>query len=214
MRDGIMSPIMLVDHFSALADRYDALLCDAWGVIHNGVALFPGVTEALMRFRATRGPVVIVTNAPRPAKIIPPQLDRLGLPRDAYDAVITSGDAVRAEIAARSPAPVFRIGPAKDNALFEGVELNFTGPEAARFVICTGLEDDQRERPEDYRPLLADLAARRLEMICGNPDIAVNWGGRASGVPGRWLRSMKCSAAESFTAVSHTPRFTGWPWRQ
>lgn len=163
---------------NALADRYDALLCDAWGVIHDGVSLFPGAGDAMRTFRQTRGPVIILTNAPRPSSIIPPQLDRLGLPRDAYDAVVTSGDATRAEIEKFDGAPAYRIGPAKDDALFQGVNVNFGDEASAAFVICTGLVDDQSENPEGYRPLLARLAGRGLPMVCANPDIVVNWGGR------------------------------------
>lgn len=161
-----------------MAPHYDAMLCDAWGVIHNGAELFDGAAHALTRFRSERGPVVILTNAPRPSSIIPAQLDRLGLPREAYDAVVTSGDATRAEIEKFLPAPAHRIGPVKDDPLFEGLEIRFAPPESAEFIICTGLVNDQSEQPEDYRDHLTELAARKLPMICANPDIIVNWGGR------------------------------------
>lgn len=173
-----MTGLALHTCFRDIASGYDALLCDAWGVIHNGVSLFPGAAAAMTRFRETRGPVVILTNAPRPSSIIPGQLDRLGLPRAAYDAVTTSGDATRAEIAARLPAPACRIGPEKDDPLFDGLSIDFASPEEAEFIICTGLADDRRETPDDYRDLLRRLAARGLPMICANPDIIVNWGGR------------------------------------
>ncbi len=167
-----------IDRLSSIADDYDALLCDAWGVIHDGVRLFAGAKEALLSFRAARGPVVILTNAPRPSSIIPPQLDRLGLPREAYDAVVTSGDATRAEIEARLPARPYRIGPDRDDQLSEGLDVSFAPLEEAGFIVCTGLVDDKRESPEDYRSLLKGAAARRLPMICANPDIVVRWGGR------------------------------------
>lgn len=168
----------LISHLAPLAGRYDALLCDAWGVIHDGVRLFDGAAYALGRFRGERGPVVILTNAPRPSSIIPPQLDRLGLPRGAYDAVVTSGEAARAEIARRLPAPAYRLGPRKDARLYDGIDIDFVGLEEAAFIVCTGLADDQRETPEDYRPLLEKAARRGLAMICANPDIVVRWGGR------------------------------------
>jgi len=154
------------------------MLCDAWGVIHNGVKLFPGAGEAMVRFRETRGPIIILTNAPRPAAIIPGQLDRLGLPRGAYDVVVTSGDSTRAEIERFLPARAYRIGPEKDDSLFESMAIEFAPASEAAFIICTGLVDDQSETPEGYRPLLEDLAGRNLPMICANPDIIVNWGGR------------------------------------
>lgn len=167
-----------ISSLKELAAGYDALLCDAWGVIHNGVDLFPGAGEAMIRFRETRGPVIILTNAPRPSSVVPPQLDRLGLPREAYNAVVTSGDATRAAIEAHLPAPAFRLGPSKDDPLFDGLEIEFAPVEQAGFVICTGLVDDHREHPEDYRGVLEQAAERRLPMVCANPDIIVNWGGR------------------------------------
>lgn len=163
---------------SELAANYDALLCDAWGVIHDGVRLFDGVAEALTAFRRTRGPVVILTNAPRPSSIIPAQLDRIGLPRDAWDAVVTSGDATRALVAARLPAPALKIGPPKDDPLFDGLDIRFVGADEAAFIVCTGLRDEFAEKPADYQDELAAAAARGLVMICANPDRVVNWGGR------------------------------------
>lgn len=154
------------------------MLCDAWGVIHNGVDLFPGAADAMIRFRKERGPVIILTNAPRPSRIIPKQLDRIGLPREAYDAVVTSGDATRAAIKEKLPAPAYRLGPSKDDSLFDDLGVNFTPLNEAAFIICTGLVDDQRETPEDYRGLLEEAASLKLPMICANPDIVVNWGGR------------------------------------
>ena len=173
-----MDVIRRIEKLSDLAPRYEALLCDAWGVIHNGVELFAGAGEALCAFREQYGPVIILTNAPRPSSIIPGQLDRLGLPREAYDAVVTSGDATRTAISDRLPAPAFRIGPEKDDPLFDGLEINFVDLESAQFIICTGLVDDQREHPDDYAPVLKKAAERDLVMICANPDIVVNWGGR------------------------------------
>lgn len=172
----LLTPI--VSGLSGIARDYDALLCDAWGVLHNGVSLFDGAAEALLAFRQERGPVVIITNAPRPSSVIPPQLDRLGLPRAAYDAVVTSGDSTRAAVELRKGQNAFRIGPAKDEELYRGLNVGFTPLERADFIICSGLNDDLRDSPDDYRPLLEAAAARRLPMICANPDVIVRLGGR------------------------------------
>ena len=168
----------IISSIAALARNYDALLCDAWGVIHDGVRLFDGAAEALVAFRRERGPVVILTNAPRPCSVIPAQLDRLGLPRTAYDAVVTSGDATRAEVEKRRGQNAFRIGPAKDEELYRDLAVRFAPLERADFIICSGLDDDSRDEPEQYRKLLVDAAERRLAMICANPDIVVRFGGR------------------------------------
>ncbi len=173
-----MTPPRLINRLSEIADRYDAMLCDAWGVIHDGVRPFAGVEEALTNFRARRGPVVILTNAPRLNEVIPPQLDRIGLPRAAYDFVVTSGDATRAAIGRFGPKAAYKLGPDKDETLYRGLDVRFVALERADFMVCTGLVDDAHETPEDYAGLLARAADRRLPMICANPDIVVRWGGR------------------------------------
>jgi HAD superfamily hydrolase (TIGR01459 family) len=161
---------------SEIADLYDVLLCDVWGVIHNGRESFPAACAALERFAASRGPVVLISNAPRPSSDVHAQLDALGVSRHAWTAFVSSGDATRALLAARAPGPAWAIGPDRDWRLYEGLGLEFTGPDAAAFISCTGPVDDDRETPEDYRERLAACAARGLEMICANPDKVVQRG--------------------------------------
>jgi HAD superfamily hydrolase (TIGR01459 family) len=164
---------------SALTDRYDVLLCDVWGVIHNGVERFPEACEALARWRAERGPVVLISNAPRPSAAVVEQLDSLGVPREAWSAFVTSGDATRALLAERTPGKVWRIGPDRDWPLYEGFDLDLTGgPEDADFIGCSGLFDDETEAPADYTDRLAVAAERGLAFICANPDRVVQRGSR------------------------------------
>jgi HAD superfamily hydrolase (TIGR01459 family) len=159
-----------------IADGYDVLLCDVWGVIHNGRESFPAACAALRRFAATRGPVVLISNAPRPSSHVHEQLASLGVPRDAWSAFVSSGDATRALLAERAPGPAWTIGPDRDWPLYEGLDLARSGPHEAVFISCTGPVDDEVETPEDYRERLAACAARGLEMICANPDKVVQRG--------------------------------------
>ncbi|MBB4658814.1 TIGR01459 family HAD-type hydrolase [Parvularcula dongshanensis] len=173
-----MSQTRVIEGLSEAEAGYDALFCDAWGVIHNGHDLFPGAADALSRWRDERGPVVIITNAPRLSDVIPAQLDRLGLPRSAYDAIVTSGDATRAEVERRADLPFFRLGPAKDDGLFDAVRADFVSFEEAGAILCTGPMDDLNETPEDYRGMLEKAASRKLPMVCANPDKVVRYGDR------------------------------------
>jgi HAD superfamily hydrolase (TIGR01459 family) len=166
----------IIADLGAVAGRYEVLLCDVWGVIHDGVASFPAPCAALARWRAERGPVVLISNAPRPWASVAEQLDGLGVPRASWSAVVTSGDVTRDLLAARAPGPAWRIGPDKDAPLFEGLGLEFTNSEGAAFIACTGPEHDEIETPEDYRERLSAAAARGLEMICANPDRLVQRG--------------------------------------
>ncbi len=168
----------MIPGLSALAGRYDALLCDVWGVIHDGVERFPAACEALARWNAEVSPVVLISNAPRPSVDVVPQLRALGVPEAAWGGFVTSGDVTREAMARRGPCRVWRIGPERDAPLFAGLPLEETGPDAADLVVCSGLVDDETETPQDYRDRLAEAAARGLEMICANPDRVVQRGDR------------------------------------
>ncbi len=167
-----------IDALAALAGRYDVLLCDVWGVIHNGRESFPGPCAALARWRAEVGPVVLISNSPRPCPEVALQLDGLGVPRDAWSALVTSGDVTRILLAERAPGPAYRLGPERDAPLYAGLGLDFEPLDKARFIACTGPVNDDVETPEDYRALLTAAAARHLPMICANPDRVVQRGDR------------------------------------
>ncbi|MFC0283918.1 TIGR01459 family HAD-type hydrolase [Camelimonas abortus] len=170
--------VRLVNGLSAVAAGRELLICDIWGVIHNGVRAFQDSCEALARFRAGGGAVVLVSNAPRPSALVRDMLDRLGAPREAYDGIVTSGDITRSAIAERAGRPVFMIGPARDRPVFDGLDVRFAPAEEADYVVCTGLFDDENETAETYRPVLEGLLARDVELVCANPDLVVERGDR------------------------------------
>lgn len=159
-----------------LASRYDVLLCDVWGVIHNGRERFPAACEALVRFRQQGGRVILISNSPRPARAVESQLEDLSIPREAWDEFVTSGDATRMLLGERAPGPAWIVGPDRDWPLYEGLGLETAGPAAAAFVSVTGPVDDTVDTPEDYRADLTTAAARGLELICANPDKVVQRG--------------------------------------
>ena len=161
--------------FSTLAPRYDVLLCDVWGVVHNSIVASPEAHDALSRFRASGGAAVLLTNAPRPAAEVRVQLDKMGVPHHAYDSIVTSGDLSRSIVAAR-PGKVFHIGPQRDVPLFNGLDISFVPNEAADYIVCTGLFHDEGETPEDYRAALTQSHARKMFMLCANPDLVVERG--------------------------------------
>jgi HAD superfamily hydrolase (TIGR01459 family) len=166
-----------LDRLADLAGRYDVLLCDIWGVIHNGRDAFPEACAALAKWREAIGPVVLISNAARPASEVALQLDGLGVPREAYSALVTSGDVTHPLIAERAPGPAYRIGPDR-HPLFEGDGVVYSALEDARFIVCSGPVDDDVETPEDYREVLTRASALHLPMICGNPDKVVQRGDR------------------------------------
>ncbi|WP_375571187.1 TIGR01459 family HAD-type hydrolase [Ahrensia marina] len=164
---------------SQIASDYQVLLCDIWGVLHNGIAAWPNAVDALTQARTTGLKVILVSNAPRPNGTVREQLVRLGMPTSAYDDVVTSGDVTRnLFMTTYRDAKVSHIGPEKDKPLVAGLPVTFTSDDQAEVCLCSGLIDDQTEEPEDYRGQLEALASRNIPLICANPDKVVEMGGR------------------------------------
>lgn len=166
-----------IDHVVEVTDGYDALMCDVWGVIHDGRTVFPGVADVLRAVRARGVVVLLLTNVPRPSSTMPGALARLGFPDDTWDAIVTSGDAIRVELARRAPGPVHRIGRDSDEGLWDGLGLRFTGLDEARFLAIAGLRGPA-DSPEAYLPVLRAARERDLELVCANPDLRVQVGDR------------------------------------
>jgi HAD superfamily hydrolase (TIGR01459 family) len=177
---------MLIERFAPLASRYDVLLCDVWGVVHNGTAVFPEAGDALARFRAGGGTVIFITNAPYPADAVQRFLDRLGVRGDTYDAITSSGDVTRGIVQARLAEHVFHLGPPRDGPILAGLDVTFAPVEAADYVVCSGLFNDTVETPENYREMLALMRRRSLFMVCANPDLLVERGDTLIYCAGAW----------------------------
>jgi HAD superfamily hydrolase (TIGR01459 family) len=171
-----LSQATILPGLSALAGRYDVIFSDVWGVVHNGLKPHVAAGEALTRFRAGGGKVVMISNAPRPAWSVIAQLDQIGVMRSAYDAVVTSGDVTQRLASAETDRRCLHIGADKDEPLFTGLDVTRVPLEDAAFVICSGLADDETEQAGDYRPLVERIAARKLRFICANPDLVVERG--------------------------------------
>lgn len=196
--------IPILASLSSLATAADVWLSDVWGVIHNGRAAFPAAVDACVRFRAQAGTVILITNAPRPDAAVAETLARLGVPRAAWDAIVTSGDVTRDLVRPWGRRPLFHLGPARDAGVFEGLDVSFAEANAADVVVCTGLFDDETETPETYRPMLERLAARGTPMICANPDVFVERGDRLIPCAG--------GIAQLFQALGGDVAYAGKPY--
>ena len=172
--------IPILSSIGELAETSDVWIVDVWGVMHNGAEAYAEACDACRKFRAAGGSVAMLSNAPRPFTAVMRQLDALGVPREAYDLGVTSGDMTRAMIAnmvsSGEARRVLHIGPERDKGLFEGLRIDFATADTAEMAVCSGLFDDTRETPADYAGLFASLAARGVPMICANPDIMVERG--------------------------------------
>jgi HAD superfamily hydrolase (TIGR01459 family) len=165
-----------------ISDRYDVILCDIWGVLHNGLASFAQASDALVSFRGRGGVVVLISNAPRPFPPIKHQVLKLGVSPDAFDAVVTSGDVTIGLMEEQAGDQVLHIGPERDLTLFEaaverdGVRPKLASLEDAHYALCTGLRSDETETVDDYQAELRAMLSRGMAMICANPDIVIHRG--------------------------------------
>ncbi len=164
---------------AAIAASYDAIICDVWGVLHGGERAYPEAIEALTRFRAGGGRVALITNAPRLSRQVEAQLEHFGVPRTAYDTLVTSGDATRERLQEAGPLRVVHLGMDVHRRVFEGLDVTLVGDgDACDLVCCTALNDETSESPDDYRQRLQRWRDRGVPMVCANPDIAVMVAGR------------------------------------
>lgn len=196
----------LIERLSDIASDYDAVLCDIWGVLHNGQFHFPEAYEALRQFRQTRGPVVLISNSPRPHDSLKAQLADLKVFDDGFDAIVSSGDATRVYLRDYAPqGAAWIIGPARDGHIYGGIDIDQSGtPETAAFISCTGLFDDENDTLEMYHKDLSIAAARGLTMICANPDRIVQRGDKIILCAG--------SIADVYTALGGLVIMAGKPY--
>ena len=220
-----IKPSKPIAGLSELAADYDIILSDVWGVVHDGRTHTPSAADALTRFRKKGGTVVLLTNAPRPHPGIVQMLDNFGLPRAAYDAIVSSGDVTVDLACQRGLAPLHHMGPPRDLPLFDTIaeRLGEKPPllpiADADYVVCTGLVDEYGD-PEPYMPALVAMKERDLPMICANPDIVVHVGDdllwcagalaeRYAGLGGRVIMAGKPHAPIYDLCLAEAERLTG-----
>jgi HAD superfamily hydrolase (TIGR01459 family) len=168
--------VKILKEAGSLLARYDVLISDVWGVVHDGLWALEPACAALMQFRDKGGAVVLLSNAPGPSAQVAEVLDQKRVPRAAWDRLVTSGDVTQALIAESHHRKVFHIGEARDLAIFAGADIELVGEEDADLVVATELNDYRTETPEQYRPQLERFAERGVPFICGNPDLVVHVG--------------------------------------
>ncbi len=201
-----MTTIPVLSSIAPFAATSDLWFVDIWGVMHNGVRPFASSVSACEAFRKQGGTALLVTNSPRPNDSVARQLDSIGVSRDAYDGVVSSGDVSRSLIEDWAGRPILHIGPARDLPIFAGLRAKpGASAEEADVAVCTGLYDDETETPENYSALLEKLRARNIPMVCANPDLKVERGGRIIYCAG--------AIAAAYAALGGAVSYAGKPYR-
>lgn len=167
----------VIERAGDLLCAYDVVVCDVWGVVHDGETAYVAAGDALSRFRSRGGTVILLSNAPLPSSRVGELLDDKHVRRDAWDVIVTSGDVTQAHVAAARYETVHHIGPDRDLALFEKMRARRAQLAEAEAIVVTGLVDDRNETAASYRETLERALARNLELVCANPDLIVDVGG-------------------------------------
>ena len=167
----------IIQNIADISAPYTAVLCDLWGCLHDGIRPFDAGLAALQTLCTQGKSVWLLTNSPRPSPDVIDQLDAIGVTRDLYHGVISSGDAAIAEVANGTyGSQIYHLGPARDLPFFKTLDVTLTTQDHADAIICTGLINDETETPDDYTTALLDAKTRDLPMLCANPDIIVDRG--------------------------------------
>ena len=203
----------MTEIISALADiseRYDAVLCDLWGCLHNGQTVYPAAVQALRDFRSKSGHVALLTNSPRPSSGVVHQLEAFNCPTDCWDQIISSGDAAQAALkSGLFGQRVYHLGPDRDLPFFEGCDVTRVPLEEAEGIVCTGLFNDDTETPEDYRLSIAQGVNKGLKLLCANPDIVVDRGDKRIYCAGAIAEAYTEAGGEShYFGKPHAPIYT------
>ena len=165
----------LITGLSQIQSKYDAFFIDLWGVVHNGIELYPGAIDVLKNLNKLSKRFVLISNAPRPSKTVEKYLLNLKMEKIFTKQVFTSGEAALKTLKEKIYGEKFyHIGPKKDQDLISGLEKNNTSLNKCDFLLCTGLFENEQSSLNYYKNLLKKYI--KIKMICTNPDLIVHRG--------------------------------------
>ena len=156
-------------------DKYDVFFIDLWGVVHNGIKLYPDSIKVLDNLYKLNKKFVLLSNAPRPSRDVEKFLLNMKMSKIFTKNIFTSGEAALKSLQQKAYGKYFfHLGPERDNSLFKGFEKNKTGLEKADFILCTGLLEGHEKSLDFYKNLLKKHI--KIKMVCTNPDLIVHRG--------------------------------------
>jgi HAD superfamily hydrolase (TIGR01459 family) len=170
----------LITGLRTIADRFDHVLLDQWGALHEGKTVFPLARDCVRALRAAGKCVLVLSNSGKRADENTARLAALGLSAAEYDGMLTSGEVVWQGLRARAAPPydalgrrALLIGRGDVRSLIAGLDVEVVAdPAQADFLWLAGL-DDARTDLDAWRAELARPCARGVPMLCANPDLTM-----------------------------------------
>lgn len=214
-------PTRIIDGLGAIAEDYGLFVIDQWGVLHDGVTAHPGAIDAMQRLRAlstrTGAGIALLSNSGKRVSASYDRLAALGIGRDLYDLVVTSGEEVHRGLLQRgrpdATDPFYAdLGRRflgfwwdDDRGILEDCDVEEVDAiDEADFILCSGTD---RQTLDAYRPTLARALERGLPMTCANPD-------RVSVQPDGTLKMCPGAVAEEYERMGGRVRWHGKPQRE
>ena len=165
----------IIEGLSQVYNKYDAFFIDLWGVIHNGINLYPGAINVLENLSKQRKRFVLISNAPRPSNSVKKYLINLKMDKVFIKNVFTSGEAALQTLKKNVYGEKFyHLGPERDKDLIKDFKKNKTSLDKCDFILCTGLFEKEEASLDYYRNLLTKYT--QTKMLCTNPDLIVHRG--------------------------------------
>jgi HAD superfamily hydrolase (TIGR01459 family) len=165
----------LINGLSQIQEKYDTFFIDLWGVVHDGIQVYPGAIEVLENLNKLKKRFVLMSNAPRPSKNVENFLIKINMKKDLIKNIFTSGEAALQSLKNNIYGKHFyHLGPQRDSSLFEGLEKNKKNLNKADFILCTGFLENHEDSLEYYKSILKKHS--HLKMVCTNPDLIVHRG--------------------------------------
>ena len=165
----------LIKGLSQVQSKYDAFFIDLWGVVHNGIEIYPQAIKVLENINKLNKRFVLISNAPRPSENVRDFLLKLKMNDALTQNIFTSGEAALKSLQKNIYGKNFyHLGPQRDSGLFKGFEKNKKNLDKADFILCTGFLETKENSLRYYEFLLKEYTS--LKMICTNPDLIVHRG--------------------------------------
>jgi len=195
--------IKLIKGLKQIQKKYDTFFIDLWGVVHNGIEVYPEAIDVLQNLNKLNKRFVLISNAPRPSKSVEKYLIKLKMDKKLLKNLITSGEAALQTLKKNVYGKKFyHLGPERDIDLIKGFEENQTRIENCDFILCTGLFDNEKNSLKYYEDLLKKYTS--LKMLCTNPDLIVHRGSQVEYCAG--------SVAEVFKDLGGKVVYFGKPY--
>ena len=178
---------------SSIADNYDAVLLDQFGVLHDGSKAIEGAIDCYEKLAAAGKKLIVLSNTSRRRAFALQKLPKLGFDSDALTGFVTSGEAAWQHLhASCAGKKVLWLSwdedfGAWDPTYLDGLDVSLASAGECDLILCQGvgrLRDGTDNPPATdllrsgllggaVEEALVTCVARGVPMVCANPDLYV-----------------------------------------